>query len=69
MIKNRMWPVHPGEVLFEEFMKLAEPLINANMLAKALDVPANRIYGHYQRTARHHGRYRSPSGDVVRYHS
>ena len=43
MIKNGMRPVHPGEILFEEFMKPSEPQINANMLAKALDVPANRI--------------------------
>ncbi len=43
MIKNGMRPVHPGEMLFEEFMKPSEPQINANMLAKALDVPANRI--------------------------
>lgn len=43
MIKNGMRPVHPGEVLLEEFMKPAEPPINANMLAKAIDVPANRI--------------------------
>ena len=43
MIKNGMRPVHPGEILFEEFMKPAEPPINANMLAKALEVPANRI--------------------------
>ena len=43
MIKNGMRPVHPGEILFEEFMKPSEPPINANMLAKALEVPANRI--------------------------
>ena len=43
MIKNGMRPVHPGEILLEEFMKPTVPLINANMLAKALDVPANRI--------------------------
>jgi addiction module HigA family antidote len=43
MIKNGMRPVHPGEVLIEEFMKPSEPPINANMLAKAIDVPANRI--------------------------
>jgi len=43
MIKNGMRPVHPGEILFEEFIKLSEPSINANRLAKALDVPANRI--------------------------
>jgi len=43
MIKNGMRPVHPGEILWEEFMKPSDPPINANMLAKALDVPANRI--------------------------
>ena len=43
MIKNGMRPVHPGEILLEEFMKPSEPPINANMLAKALEVPANRI--------------------------
>lgn len=43
MVKNGMRPVHPGEILLEEFMKPSEPLINANILAKALDVPANRI--------------------------
>lgn len=43
MIKNGMRPVHPGEVLLEEFMKPADPPMNANMLARALDVPANRI--------------------------
>lgn len=43
MIKNGMRPVHPGEILLEEFIKPADPAINANMLAKALDVPANRI--------------------------
>jgi addiction module HigA family antidote len=43
MIKNGMRPIHPGEILFEEFMKASVPPINANMLAKALEVPANRI--------------------------
>lgn len=43
MVKNGMRPIHPGEILLEEFMKPAEPAINANMLAKAIDVPANRI--------------------------
>jgi addiction module HigA family antidote len=43
MIKNGMRPVHPGEILLEEFMKPADPSINANTLAKALEVPANRI--------------------------
>ena len=43
MIKNGMRTVHPGEILLEEFMKPTAPPINANMLAKAIDVPANRI--------------------------
>lgn len=39
--KNRMRPVHPGEVLREEFLK---PLgMSANALARALRVPASRI--------------------------
>ena len=43
MVKNGMRPVHPGEILLEEFMKGSNPPINANTLAKALEVPANRI--------------------------
>jgi addiction module HigA family antidote len=41
MIKNGMRPVHPGEVLREDFLV---PLgTNSNALAKALNVPAPRI--------------------------
>lgn len=43
MMKNGMRPVRPGEILLEEFMKPSDPPMNANTLAKALDVPANRI--------------------------
>lgn len=43
MIKNGMRAVHPGEILLEEFMKPSAQPINANVLAKAIDVPANRI--------------------------
>ena len=43
MARNGMRPVHPGEILLEEFMKASDPAINANTLAKALEVPANRI--------------------------
>ena len=43
MMKNGMRPVHPGEILLEEFLKPSDPPINANTLAKALAVPANRI--------------------------
>jgi len=41
MFKNGMRPVHPGEVLREDFLK---PLgMSATALAKALSVPAPRI--------------------------
>jgi antitoxin HigA-1 len=41
MVKNRMRPVHPGEVLREEYLL---PLgMSANALAIALRVPAPRI--------------------------
>ena len=37
----KLTPIHPGEVLVEDFMK---PLsLSANALAKKLGVPANRI--------------------------
>ena len=43
MIHKCMRPVHPGEVLLEEFMKPSDPPINANTLARVLDMPENRI--------------------------
>ena len=39
--KNGMRPVHPGEVLREDFLRPAG--LSANALAKALRVPAPRI--------------------------
>jgi len=39
---NRMRPVHPGEVLREDY--LAELGLSANALAVALGVPATRIH-------------------------
>jgi addiction module HigA family antidote len=39
--KKRLPPIHPGEILLEEFMR---PLrLSANSLALALRVPSNRI--------------------------
>ncbi|MEX2516870.1 MAG: HigA family addiction module antitoxin [Gammaproteobacteria bacterium] len=41
MTKNGMRPVHPGEIIREEFL---QPLgMSVNALAKALHVPAPRI--------------------------
>jgi antitoxin HigA-1 len=40
-MNNRMRPIHPGEILREEFLV---PLgMSARQLARALDVPANRV--------------------------
>ena len=36
-------PIHPGEILLEEFMKPLE--ISINRLARDLNVPPNRIHG------------------------
>lgn len=41
MFKNGMRPVHPGEVLREDYLVPLE--MSANALAKALHVPAPRI--------------------------
>lgn len=41
MSKNGMRPVHPGEILREDY--LAELGMSANALAKALHVPAPRV--------------------------
>ena len=41
MSKNRLNPIHPGEILAEEFLKPME--LSQNRLAIALGVPARRI--------------------------
>jgi addiction module HigA family antidote len=43
MTKNGMRPIHPGEILLEEFIKPSTSPMNANRLAKAIAVPTNRI--------------------------
>jgi addiction module HigA family antidote len=40
-IRNAMRPIHPGEVLREEFLTPMD--LSANALAQALRVPPNRI--------------------------
>jgi addiction module antidote protein, HigA family len=42
MTQNRMRPIHPGEILREEYLLPLE--ISANALATALRVPATRIH-------------------------
>lgn len=40
-MKRLLTPIHPGEILMEEFMKPMK--ISINGLARGLDVPPNRI--------------------------
>ena len=42
-MKNKMRPIHPGEILREEY--LVPLALSANALAQTLGVPANRISG------------------------
>lgn len=42
-IKKHLDPIHPGEILFEEFMKPHG--LSINRLARNLHVPPNRIHG------------------------
>ena len=42
-MRNQMRPIHPGEILLEDFLK---PLgMSANALSEILHVPANRVSG------------------------
>lgn len=41
MAAKPLKPIHPGEILYEEFMKPMEVSINA--LARAIAVPPNRV--------------------------
>jgi addiction module HigA family antidote len=38
---EKLWPIHPGEALLEEFLKPMEP--SQNRAALEMDVPARRI--------------------------
>jgi len=42
MIKNEMRPIHPGEILMEEYLRPHDITVNA--LANALHVPATRLH-------------------------
>lgn len=43
MAKKRLDPIPPGEILLEDFMRPLDLSINA--LARAIDVPPNRVSG------------------------
>ncbi len=40
-MKNKMRPIHPGEILREEFLQPLE--MSANQFAHVIGVPANRV--------------------------
>jgi len=54
MKTNKLPPIHPEEILREEFMKPRD--LSQNALARALNVPPRRI--NRSRKARHYGRHR-----------
>jgi antitoxin HigA-1 len=41
VIKNGMRPIHPGEILLEEYLKPLD--LSANAFSKLIRVPANRV--------------------------
>jgi len=62
MKTSKLRPIHPGEILREEFMK---PLgLSQKALARALNVPPRRI----NEIARHHSGYRLAAGALPEYH-
>ena len=67
MVKNGMRPIHPGEILLEEFLRPSDPPLNANALAKALSVSRQPNYRHPQRTAWNYRRYGVTTWDVFQY--
>jgi addiction module HigA family antidote len=46
MSKETIFPIHPGEILFEEFLKPME--LSQNRLALNIHVPARRINENFQ---------------------
>lgn len=41
MVKNKLAPLHPGEVLYEEFIRPLD--LSQNQLARELNVPTSQI--------------------------
>ena len=61
-----MRPVHPGEILGEELEQLG---LSANALAKALDVPTNRVTAILKGQRGINGRHGSPSFPLLWHHA
>ena len=62
MAKKTLYPIPPGEILLEDFMR---PLgISINALARAIDVPPNRVSA-IVNAERHYGGYGTSPGEVL----
>lgn len=68
MIKNGMRPIHPGEILFEEFMKPSERPINTHMLTQSHQCGGEPDHGDYQRPTWYHRGYCRTLGNILRHH-
>ena len=63
---NKMRPIHPGEILREEFLI---PLgMTAHALSLELKVPAPQDQRHCPGAPRHHTRYSAQAGPLLRHH-
>ena len=69
MIKNGMRPVHPGEILFEEFTEAGRPADQRPYAGQGPRSSGESCDGDYQGAAWYHGRYGGTSGDVFQHHS
>ena len=58
MVENGMRPVHPGEILRDEY--LAPMGMSVHALAQALRVPATRLHEIVKNAVRSHLQVRSP---------
>ena len=65
MIENKLRPIHPGEILREEY--LLPMALSANALSLALRVPATRIGKILKRAERYYTRYGTSSCQILWY--
>lgn len=65
MPAGKLAPVHPGEVLLEEFLNPMN--LSQNRLALALGVPPRRINEIVLGKTGHHRRYRPATGTLLRH--
>jgi len=62
-MNNRLDPIHPGEILLEEFLKPTD--LSQKQLAVALDIPAGRDLRNCSRETRDYSRYGGAAGSLL----